>query len=31
VFKERTFLEYLRGGMQIGLMVAIDFTGSNGL
>ena len=25
-----TFLDYLRGGMQMNLMVSIDFTGSNG-
>ena len=28
--KNYTFLDYLRGGMQINLTVAIDFTGSNG-
>ena len=25
-----SFLDYIRGGMQINLVVAIDFTGSNG-
>ena len=29
--KNYSFLDYLRGGMQINLWVAIDFTGSNGL
>lgn len=30
-FKSRaTFLEYVFGGCEIGLTVAIDFTGSNG-
>ena len=29
-FKNYTFLDYIRGGMQINLTVAIDFTGSNG-
>jgi hypothetical protein len=28
--KNYTFLDYIRGGMQINLTVAIDFTGSNG-
>ena len=28
--KNYSFLDYLRGGMQINLTVAIDFTGSNG-
>ncbi len=28
--KEYTFLDYLRGGLQIGLSIGIDFTGSNG-
>jgi len=28
--KEQTFLDFIAGGLQIGLMVAIDFTGSNG-
>ena len=30
VFKNYSFLDYIRGGMQINLTVAIDFTGSNG-
>lgn len=25
-----TFVDYLRGGLQLNMMVAIDFTGSNG-
>ena len=29
--KNYSFIDYLRGGMQINLTVAIDFTGSNGL
>ena len=29
--KNYSFLDYLRGGMQINLTVAIDFTGSNGV
>ena len=29
--KNYSFLDYLRGGMQINLWVAIDFTGSNGI
>jgi len=28
--KEFSFLDYIRGGMQVGMMVAVDFTGSNG-
>ena len=28
--KNYTFLDYIRGGMQINLTIAIDFTGSNG-
>ena len=28
--KDYAFLDYIRGGMQINLAVAIDFTGSNG-
>mmetsp|Transcript_3867 Transcript_3867/g.9130 ORF Transcript_3867/g.9130 Transcript_3867/m.9130 type:complete len:723 (-) Transcript_3867:73-2241(-) len=28
--KEHTFLEYIRGGCQINLTVAVDFTASNG-
>ena len=30
LIKVPTFIEYLRGGLEINLMVAIDFTGSNG-
>jgi len=30
LYKEHTFLDYVRGGCQINLMVAIDFTASNG-
>ena len=30
VLKNYSFLDYIRGGMQINLTVAIDFTGSNG-
>jgi len=30
IVKEHSFLEYISGGCQIGLVVAIDFTGSNG-
>lgn len=26
-----TFMDYLRGGLQLNLVVAIDFTGSNGI
>ena len=29
--KNYSFIDYLRGGMQINLTVAIDFTGSNGV
>ena len=29
--KNYSFIDYLRGGMQINLWVAIDFTGSNGI
>ena len=29
--KNYSFIDYLRGGMQINLTIAIDFTGSNGL
>lgn len=29
-FKEHTFLDFIAGGLNIGLMVAIDLTGSNG-
>jgi hypothetical protein len=28
--KEYTFLDYLRGGLQLALSIGIDFTGSNG-
>ena len=30
VFRRYSFLEYLQGGCSIGLIVGIDFTGSNG-
>jgi hypothetical protein len=30
VIKEPTFIDYLSGGCELGLIVAIDFTGSNG-
>jgi vacuolar-type H+-ATPase subunit F/Vma7 len=30
VFRETSFLDYIKGGMQISLLAAIDFTGSNG-
>jgi hypothetical protein len=30
-FKDYTFLDYIRGGMQINLAIGIDFTGSNGI
>ena len=30
VFEAPTFIDFLRGGMQIQLMCSIDFTGSNG-
>ena len=30
VVKNYTFLDYIRGGMQINLTIGIDFTGSNG-
>ena len=30
LIKNYTFLDYIRGGMQINLTIAIDFTGSNG-
>jgi len=30
VYEKPTFLDYLRGGLQLNLSVAIDFTGSNG-
>ncbi len=29
-FIKPTFLDYLRGGEQINVMVAVDYTGSNG-
>lgn len=29
--KRPTFVDYLRGGLQLNMMVAIDFTGSNGV
>ena len=31
ITKNYTFIDYLQAGVQIGLSVAIDFTGSNGL
>jgi hypothetical protein len=31
VIKKPTFVDYLRGGLQLNMMVAIDFTGSNGV
>ena len=30
IIKNYTFLDYIRGGMQINLAIGIDFTGSNG-
>ena len=30
LIKEHTFLDFIRGGMQIALTIGIDFTGSNG-
>lgn len=30
-FEKPTFIDYLRGGLQLNLSVAIDFTGSNGV
>lgn len=30
IIKKPSFLDYLRGGLQLNMMVAIDFTGSNG-
>ncbi len=30
-FEKPTFVDYLRGGLQLNLSVAIDFTGSNGV
>jgi hypothetical protein len=30
VVKRPTFVDYLQGGLQLNMMVAIDFTGSNG-
>ena len=30
LIKVPTFIEFLRGGLEVSLMVAIDFTGSNG-
>lgn len=29
-FSKPTFIDYLRGGLQLNLSVAVDFTGSNG-
>jgi hypothetical protein len=31
VWQEVDFLDYLKGGVQLNMMVAIDFTGSNGV
>lgn len=28
--KNKSFMDYLKSGVQIGLSIAIDFTGSNG-
>ena len=30
-FKMPTFVDYLRGGLQLNMIVAVDFTGSNGI
>jgi hypothetical protein len=30
VVKRPSFVDYLQGGLQLNMMVAIDFTGSNG-
>ena len=30
IYKEYSFMEYLHGGLEISLAIAIDFTGSNG-
>jgi hypothetical protein len=30
VFQKPTFVDYIRGGLQLNMIVAIDFTGSNG-
>lgn len=30
IIKRPTFVDYLKGGLQLNMMVAIDFTGSNG-
>ena len=30
VYKKPSFLDYLRGGLELNMIVAIDFTGSNG-
>jgi hypothetical protein len=30
IIKKYNFLDYLRGGIEISMMVSIDFTGSNG-
>ena len=29
--KENTFIDYLRGGLQLALSIGIDFTGSKGI
>lgn len=31
VIKKPSFVDYLRGGLQLNMMIAIDFTGSNGV
>ena len=31
MFKEYTFLDYIAGGCQINLLIAVDFTSSNGI
>lgn len=30
LFKKPSFVDYLRGGLELNMIVAIDFTGSNG-
>lgn len=29
-FNKPTFVDYLRGGLELNMVIAIDFTGSNG-
>lgn len=31
LFTKPSFVDYLRGGLQLNMMVAVDFTGSNGV